>query len=168
MIEVGGKLYHHGVICVNGHVITFSLNSLDDYYDKYCQKCGSQTITSCPSCNNPILGWSYNPDVVVIADVNPSPFCRFCGKPFPWAAKKNDIEEKIDSSSNLSDEEKKSMKNNLGAIISESPQTKTATENFVESLKKVGKQAAKEIRSLTVEISSETAKKIFLHYAGEK
>ncbi len=76
-------------VCTNGHMITSTLGSHPENGMSYCDKCGAQTISTCPECNTNIKGESTYENVLVIsATAIPIPqFCHHCGHPYPWANK---------------------------------------------------------------------------------
>jgi hypothetical protein len=162
LLKVGNRTYHHAVICQNGHVISASLDIEEDSI-QYCDECGKETIYACQECNQPILGWLCNPHVSMLIPFKPRSFCRFCGKLFPWTkAKIKALEETIDFEDSLTEEEKKLMKSNIDDIINETPRTEIASMKFKKGLAKAGKESAKIVRNIIVDIASETGKKILL------
>jgi hypothetical protein len=84
-------------ICLNGHLITTSINYQSELNKEYCNICGAKTLTKCIYCDAPIKGqywitkisfvknepYSYNPYPYTIPD-----YCEKCGKRYPWALKK--------------------------------------------------------------------------------
>jgi hypothetical protein len=150
-------------ICLNGHIISSILESPEDSRGTYCSQCGKPTITECKNCNKPIEGDYYNPDVVVIAEFDPEPFCKYCGKPFPWTQAKLDAAiEIIDLESELGKEEKDALKMSLDDIISENPRSKVGALKIKRLVTKVGLETGKALRDIAIDIASETAKKILL------
>jgi hypothetical protein len=141
-------------------VVSANLESVE-HSIQYCEDCGKETIDSCQECNQTILGWSYNPHVSIMIPFQPSNFCRFCGKPFPWTkAKKEALDELIDFENDLTEDDKRLMKGTIDDIINETPRT-TALK-FKHYLARFGKEAAKASRDIIVDIASETGKKILL------
>lgn len=49
--------YHTSQICLNGHVATDCIDTNPELNQKFCDKCGSETITSCPKCLSKIRGY---------------------------------------------------------------------------------------------------------------
>ena len=154
------KGYQVAQVCINGHVVTDTIKSLDDVKGEFCETCGKRTITACQKCKEFIKGQFYNPDFVFIGTLDPPSFCFSCGNPFPWTESKiRALKELIDFENNLNEDEKKTMKENIDDIISETPRTNVAVVKFKVGLGKVGLEVAKEIRKIIVDIASETAKK---------
>lgn len=78
---------HVARICLNGHLITISLENFPDAAS-YCSKCGAKGIDHCFNCNAEIEGqssylWGYTIPL----------FCHSCGKPYPWADKMTEVAE---------------------------------------------------------------------------
>lgn len=78
-------------VCESGHVITDMATRLTGITDPHCPKCGSKTISACPSCTNPIQGRRKDSPALQ-RPVSPQPFCKACGKPMPWAVTSQAIE----------------------------------------------------------------------------
>ena len=155
------KGYQAAQISLNGHVITRTIKSKDDIKEDFCEKCGKLTITNCQKCDKWIKGEFYNPDVNIIGFNFPPPnFCWSCGQAYPWTKSKiKAIKELIDFENNIREDEKKIMKKNIEDIINETPRTKVASMKFKQGLAKTGKETAKALRDILVDIASETAKK---------
>jgi Uncharacterized protein conserved in bacteria len=74
-------------VCLNGHIITNSYNSLPEDRSAFCSECGQATITACPKCETRLRGY-YSPDAFVGGYSPDLPAnCHSCGEPFPWAGK---------------------------------------------------------------------------------
>lgn len=69
-------------ICLNGHVLTRSLDMNPDVGD-YCKICGSKAIDCCPKCSTRILGGQRGASWIF----EMPEFCQGCGEPYPWAGK---------------------------------------------------------------------------------
>ena len=76
-------------ICLNGDVISDDDN-LFDTPPKFCGKCGSQTITTCPTCNAPIHGKESICTTIHYKKFRPDAYCINCSAPYPWTLKKLD------------------------------------------------------------------------------
>lgn len=76
--------YYGAVVCQNGHVLSRMLRS-GERPDPRCGKCGSNTITHCPSCDNAIRG--ARSDVPGGGPDNVRDHCWQCGSPYPWRQK---------------------------------------------------------------------------------
>lgn len=74
-------------VCINGHEITSMANSHPEYTKKRCPECGSETITTCPSCKSMIQGYHHVPGVIGFFDSELPAHCHECGEPYPWTLK---------------------------------------------------------------------------------
>ncbi|OIO75840.1 MAG: hypothetical protein AUJ85_01890 [Elusimicrobia bacterium CG1_02_37_114] len=149
-------------ICLNGHIICSGIKVHPEKKQKYCQLCGSETITKCNHCSTDIRGnytpGQYNPTPM---DKIPPPYCYSCGKPFPWTESKiNSIKELTDEIESLTNEDKESLKNSIADIISNTPRTELGANRIKKYLSKAGKEVSQGFRDILVDIASETAKKI--------
>lgn len=88
-------------VCLNGHKITDRYIEYPNKRQNACEKCGAETIHSCPECGTDIRGKLMNgwpggegPDV--------PDHCRECGEAFEWA---DDSEEFSDVDSSVLDQE---------------------------------------------------------------
>ena len=155
--------YETAQICLNGHVITSGTESFGQGMQEFCDICGKRTITECPECKSSIRGKYKNPDIVDLLDFDAPNFCFACGKPFPWTESKLDAtRELIEMESKLDDKDKEILKNSLDDIITENPKTRLAATKFKLIMGKVGKETGKALLDITVDIASETAKRIVL------
>lgn len=67
-----------------GHKTTDSYNSYPQHRQKFCDQCGSETITQCQHCKANIRGY-YHVDGVIGGGGPAVPQnCHECGKPYPW------------------------------------------------------------------------------------
>ncbi len=74
-------------VCEKGHLITDTYDTYPNHRQDFCHRCGSQTTTTCPYCNEKIRGF-YHVDGVVGGSRPKVPFnCHSCGKAYPWRKK---------------------------------------------------------------------------------
>lgn len=154
--------YATSIICKNGHLISGNSNG-NTANNKYCTKCGSETITACLNCNTPIRG-KYKADGVLDLtkyDYVPS-YCHNCGISYPWT--KTALETAsllINEDENLNSLEKQQFCETLPDLIVESPTPKTqlAIVRFKKFINKAATYTADGIRDIFVDIASETIKK---------
>lgn len=153
--------YDIAEICLNGHVINDSVQSLPQRREDFCQICGKKTITECQQCRNKIRGAFWGGGYIGTAEFRAPSYCYKCGKPFPW------VEDKIKAATEiakeiggLSDNEAADLSDNIFNIISETSKTQIGAFRFKKIMAKVGKETANAIRDIVVDIASETAKKI--------
>jgi hypothetical protein len=153
--------YDTAQICVNGHTVTEYARSQPEHTQKFCAKCGAETISSCPSCNHFIRGFFHMPGDLSMTEYSAPSFCHNCGKPYPWTetgikAAKTLISE----SEKLTAEEKETLNRSLDDIVRDTPNTQVAVIRFKKFLPKTGREVADAVRSIVVDIASEAAKKL--------
>lgn len=68
----------------NGHKITDCYDSYPEVRQDHCQKCGSETITRCPTCRTEIRGYRHFKNIVGGSGPDVPLYCHQCGKPYPW------------------------------------------------------------------------------------
>jgi hypothetical protein len=61
---------------------------------KFCDKCGSETITKCPKCQAYIQGYYHVEGVLGGFTYKLPTFCHECGAPYPWTEKAPILPEK--------------------------------------------------------------------------
>lgn len=151
--------YDVAQVCLNGHVITSMLRMKPERGKGFCDKCGKETISRCPNCNQLIQG-SYFGGAIHVAFYKPPNYCYKCGKPFPWTeAKLKAAKELVDELTNLTPTEQEQLKKSLDDIVQDTPQTPVATTRFKRLVAKGGQVAANALRDILVDIASEAAKK---------
>lgn len=158
-----GGYYETAQVCINGHVITSGIESSKLDMQKFCEDCGKPTIIKCHDCKTRIRGSYRNPNGVLITEYIVPKFCYKCGRPFPWTKAKIDAaRELVEFEDKINTKEKELLKNSLDDIIAENPKTEMAAIKFKHIIAKVGQETAKALRDITVDIASETAKKILI------
>ncbi|ACQ53499.1 DUF2321 domain-containing protein [Clostridium botulinum] len=156
--------YRIAQICLNGHIVTDSYDTTPQFREKFCTKCGSKTIISCPNCSANIRG-DYESDTVCYlgSTMHTTPaYCYNCGQPYPWT--KSALESArllINEDENLSQIEKQQFSESLPDLLVESPtpKTKVAVVRFKKFLGKAATYTAEGIRDIFVDVTSETIKK---------
>ncbi|WP_368410979.1 DUF2321 domain-containing protein [Halomarina pelagica] len=72
-------------VCKNGHQITEVYHRSPEFRQKYCEKCGAETIITCPECGAEIKGHYHVEGVVSMGSSKDVPkYCHDCGEPYPW------------------------------------------------------------------------------------
>lgn len=148
------------LVCENGHVLTDRLeNSARD--DKFCDKCGARAISKCPTCNANIRGDIKDSGVLVLGYTTPAPkYCPECGAPFPWTVSTIEaLKEIAELDDELTSEDVETLTESAGETLSETPRTKVAALKIKKVLEKAGKETAKAMRDLLVDVVAETAKR---------
>ena len=104
-------------VCINGHIITDSIQVDPKPEIKFCEKCGSELITQCQHCKSNIKGREFIPDLMdarIVNLYNVKPYCYDCGKPYPWLESKLDAAKELsDLIDDISDEEKEILSKSI-------------------------------------------------------
>ncbi|MBR0316189.1 MAG: DUF2321 domain-containing protein [Synergistaceae bacterium] len=152
--------YNTAQVCLNGHTITCDITS-SSLKEKYCSKCGAETIIACPNCNSPIRG-RYEVEGVISIGYNyePPSYCHNCGKPFPWiesafVAAKELIDEDMQE---LNDDEKTKFKNALPDIIANTPRTTFSATRITKYLKKITPTVQETFKQIFYRFATDVAK----------
>jgi len=150
--------YDIAQICLNGHIINEGTKCYPEKTMDFCQKCGSKTITKCQNCNSDIRGGVYvNPRQVRMEEV--PRFCHSCGEPYPWIKTKiKEAKALTDEFEDISEAERDKFKSSIDDLIKDK-NTELVSIRFKKILPKVGEFAYRELKSILVDIISETAKK---------
>jgi len=152
--------YDVAQICLNGHVVNDSAVGSPEHNKKFCDLCGKPTITSCQNCESPIQGYYYMESVTGYGYDRPA-FCPQCGHAYPWTQAALDAaREFADELDELNGEEKELLKRSLDDIVGDTPRTPLAATKFKKYAAKAGKAAADSLKSILINVASETAKKL--------
>ena len=148
-------------VCLNGHATTDRLERSPELSARFCAKCGKATITVCQNCNAGIRGEYYVEGGFVVRRYKPPGYCHECGSPFPWTGAKiaaaKDLADELDE---LTENDRNTLKKSIDDLSSDSPRTEVAVHRFKRIMNQVGESTVPVIRSLVVDIASETAKKL--------
>jgi hypothetical protein len=144
-------------VCENGHKITgqYSITSQDQ--QKFCRKCGANTIIACPNCDEKIQGDRFERrrsrlELVESPDV-PS-YCPNCGKPFPWTQKRIQTAIQIFAEfGDLEEEEKKTIEQDVENIAKDVPEAELSAMR----IKRIWEKYGPICRELILELTSRTA-----------
>ena len=153
-------VYRIAEICLNGHVTTSLADTMPQFRENYCSRCGEATITKCPNCSVSIRGSYDDPERLLLPKYIKPSFCHNCGKPFPWTDRSMQAaNELIALTGKFGEPELTQFKTDLDSLMKDTPQTKVASFRVKTILGKVGKEIASGVRDILVDIVSETAKK---------
>jgi len=159
--------YDTAQVCINGHIITDSVQISPQINQKFCDICGSPLITKCPHCKADLRGRKHIKDVTsmsggrVVYLNKAEHFCYQCGKPYPWLESKlQDARELINDLEGISVEEKDVLTKSIDEIIKETPKTEIAAIKFKKILSKYSKPIVEAFRNILIDIVSETTKKL--------
>lgn len=153
--------YDTAQVCVNGHTINDTYIKYPDRNQKFCDKCGEKTITTCQGCNTSIRGEYHVPGVASIGfTYTPPGYCHECGKAYPWteaaleAAK--ELAKEVDG---LTQEEQELLSRSIDEIVKNGPKTVVATTRFKKFAPKFGTEIGTAFKDILVDVVSETVKK---------
>jgi hypothetical protein len=147
--------YDIAQICPNGHVVNAATRTNPQHNQKFCDRCGEATLTTCADCGIGIQG--HYADSIGLRYTPPT-YCHNCGKPFPWSIRRlAAAKELADEFDELSAEEKESLKQSLDDLMRDTPQMKVAETRFKRLMKKAGNHAYEGMRDILVDVLSEAA-----------
>jgi len=139
--------YDTALICLNGHVVNtaFHHNSMSNQH--HCEKCGEKTVTQCPSCNQEIRGVRYwiqqsyvdarhgGSHTTFDTRYELPKFCLHCGTAYPWTDKRiQTLREYIINITELSEDDKQLLLNNLSDLIKSTPRSDLAASYWKKIL----------------------------------
>ena len=152
--------YDVAQICTNGHVVNSSADSVPQSNQKYCTECGAATIMACPACDTAIRGKYYVPGIVGGWHYHRPAYCYNCGQPYSWTTSSleaaNELADELES---LTLEEREQLKNSFPDLLSNTPKSAVAEIRFKKIIKKVGSDAYDGLKTILVDVVSETVKK---------
>ena len=155
--------YNTAQVCLNGHVITARTASRE-HTKKFCDRCGGETITNCPSCEAAIKG-EYEVDAVISFSgmEEPPKFCDSCGKPYPWTEKLlQAAEELAEEFEDLTPDERKTLTSSIHDVITQNPHQSVAEIRIKKLGTKIGEEGAGFLRDLLRGyVSEELLKSLF-------
>lgn len=154
--------YDTAQVCVNGHVITTSATTSRALLQPRCSRCGSETITTCPSCGASIHGHYHIPGVFAVGFKEPTPaYCHQCGSAYPWTTSALEAARELaDEIDGLTLEEREQLKQTLDDIVRETPRTQVATLRFKRLVAKAGSGTAEMFKQVLVDVVSESVRKV--------
>ncbi|ABA90275.2 protein of unknown function DUF2321 [Syntrophotalea carbinolica DSM 2380] len=152
--------YDVAQICINGHVINSMAKDYPQSNQKYCSDCGEETITACPSCGSNIRGHYHVPGVISFSNFHAPSYCFNCGSPYPWTAIRLEAAAELaDELDGLTTDEKEKLKSSLPDLVKDGPKTVVAETRFKKIIKKAGADAYEGMKTILVDVVSETVKK---------
>ena len=152
-------IFHRAQICLNGHVVTTSADSDPDRCERFCSRCGSETMTACGQCSSPIRG-SYDVAGTTLNSYALPRFCHACGQAHPWTVARLEAASALaDELDDLSAEEREVLKKSLVELVHDTPAAELAAVRVKKALRKVGNAGLETFRKVLVDVLSEAAKK---------
>ncbi|CAM2809685.1 DUF2321 domain-containing protein [Dellaglioa algida] len=146
-------------VCLKGHQISSFITTSSENPKEFCEDCGSEVITHCPSCNKSINGYLQLDGVFGGYDVPVPSYCRNCSSPYPWTSTAlESLKELINLQDELNDEEKDDFSSSLPDLISNGPKSKVAITKF----NKYSSKISSGFRNFAVEIISSIASDVIV------
>jgi hypothetical protein len=162
-------MYDVAQVCKNGHVITDKAKSDQAHREKFCRRCGAETIMACPECSTPIRGQlttafdSYvhmEVRYLTKAMTDVPRFCHNCGASFPWTQTALESARELATTfDDLSVEDRRQLSESLNDLVRDTPQTTVAVSKFRKIMSKVGRDAYDGMKAILIEVVSETVRK---------
>jgi hypothetical protein len=148
--------YTTAEVCLEGHPTTGSTEIHPERRKKYCDKCGSETITACPTCKAPIRG-DYHGNHLLNRLLHPPGYCHSCGKPYPWTESKIQAAIQIFMEfGDLQEAEKQTIAADIQNIAKGTP----ASELSALRVKRIWSHAGKIAYDVLMEFASKTAAEV--------
>ncbi len=150
--------YDIALICLNGHIVNEEARRYPQHNKIYCPDCGEKTISECPLCKTSIQGYYSVEGVIGGGGLEKAPgFCHNCGKPYPWTESKIVTAIQILAEfGNLSDDEKKTIEQDINNIARDVPQSELSANRIKRILKNCGMVGYE----IIMEFASRTAAKV--------
>lgn len=132
---------------------------MNNNYEKYCSRCGMETVSNCDNCGALIKGRFAAKRNTRYVYTRPS-YCHKCGHALPWTQTilENAIE-LVSLDDSLNDEIKGIIKNALPDLIVETPTTPIAVAKYKKFIPAAAEYVKNGLRDLLVDVASETVKK---------
>ncbi|WP_428739111.1 DUF2321 domain-containing protein [Sulfurimonas sp.] len=156
--------YDTAQVCLNGHTINDTVNRHPEFNQKFCDKCGAETITACPECETPIRGDYHVDGVVAIGhQYTPPSYCHNCGNAFPWLQTAlESAQELLDIDESINDSDKALLINSMKEISKDTPKTEVNALKIKKIAKKLGSDTYDAFIKIAVDVGTEIAKKSLL------
>lgn len=154
--------YLTAAVCLKGHTAS---DGIEKYpaQGKFCEQCGAEVITACPACNASIKGDYYVEGYFGPSHFDPPAFCRNCGRPFPWTVERlAAAKELADELEGVSADDRSKIKEALDDVSANGPRTELGAARLKKLLGNATNAIGQAAWKISVDIASETAKKIML------
>lgn len=155
--------YRTAEICINGHLTTDSVEESPESTEKFCIKCGKQTIRRCAECHAPIRGAYFSDGLTFPGYYKVPNHCYNCGKSFPWTeARIIAAKEHAEDLDGLDEAEKRQLQTAIDDIAEGGARTELGVSRFKRLLGKAGLAIGSSFYSIVIDVASEAAKKALL------
>lgn len=155
------------LVCLGGHLVNDRVRGEPSRNLDECPACGSETISSCPGCREPVPGFHYDQGYDSASPsfprgralAAPPRYCPACGRPFPWTERvMSAVRLVIREMAALEVHERDQLRRSIDHIIRQTPQTPQAVRRINEALSRVGGESAETLRELFLSIASAEVK----------
>ena len=154
--------YDVAQVCGNGHVTNDRTRSSSVFNQKFCKRCGAETITQCPACKASIRGYFHVEGVFSISatGMKAPPFCIECGKPYPWTEERLIAARQLVEEMDLDVPEKTLVLEDLENIIRDTPKATASAVRFDRYLENVKPTLKQGFKTILTEIVSHSVKNV--------
>lgn len=154
------------LVCLGGHLINDRLRGDPTRNLDQCPTCGSEVISACPGCREPVPGFHYEPGIDQAAIhprgralTTPPRYCPSCGRPFPWTERvMSAVRMVIREMAALDPHERDRLRRTIDHIIRQTPRTPQAVRQINDALSRIGGEPAQALRELFLSIASAEVK----------
>jgi len=162
------EVWDVALACRNGHLINDRSRGDPSHNAPWCAICGSETISACPGCREPIAGFYYDKREPFETSAVPSgrslaqvpQYCHACGRPFPWTERvMSAARSLIRELAGLDPYERDQLRRSIDDIIRETPRTPMAVLRIQAALGRIGGDSATALRSLLISVANESVKR---------
>lgn len=118
-------------VCLNGHLVTSTAATAPQYQEKFCTKCGAETLMKCPRCKGDVRGHLHQANVIGPGPEHPNAYCHECGAAYPWTERAlAAAKEAIEADLGLQEADKRALNESLEDLVRETPRTPVAISRF--------------------------------------
>jgi len=145
-------------VCGKGHLVNDAMRSSPAYNAKFCAKCGTETISECPACHQPIQGLKLG-GAFRVHIPGPPAYCHNCGAAFPWTEASRRALSQLLAMSGASEADQAALRDSVPALVADSPETPVAILTWKKFLAGAGKQLAEGFKHTLLDLATEAAKR---------
>jgi hypothetical protein len=157
----GSAFFHTAQLCLNGHVIGDRIDEFPEQSERFCSRCGAETISACQACKKQIRGGYEVPGVAAEGEYHPPTYCYNCQAAFPWTEKRLEAARLLATETEAFDDaDRQQLNAALPDIVADTPMTPVASARFNRLMAKAGLATADIFRELLLDVASETARKL--------
>lgn len=155
--------YDLGLVCQNGHPINAYAESQPENNRDFCEECGEEAISACPSCSTEIPGESTVGGVFSQEPYEPPNFCGSCGEPYPWTQRRIEAaREMAQEMEGLDEEERQQLEESIEDLVRDTPRTKLAAQRVKTLLGKARGEIPSMFKETLLKVATSQAKELLL------